>query len=204
MRFSCHPIAHISSRRRGRNRQRQYICKRRYNDLSVRKYTKHEDERGRKSDGTKKNGKKERRGCAQYREERKKENSRLNIKLHFAIGSSRRRNAKIQHAEIPRSSQKREKPRENLIFPTLSFQRIALNKATFCSRPSCASYILRIQRNLVTIFFNILKSIENIIAHYFKIKKKTKYVQIKTLEVIAAQFPDEFVIGKLHLTEQRK
>lgn len=47
-------ISCVSSRER---QQRQYICKRQYNDLSVRKYTKGEDERGRRSDGTREKGK---------------------------------------------------------------------------------------------------------------------------------------------------
>lgn len=84
-------ISCVSSRER---QQRQYICKRQYNDLSVRKYTKGEDERGRRSDGTREKGKGSGERLARAREigvwEREK-NSELNIKLHFAIGSSRRK-----------------------------------------------------------------------------------------------------------------
>lgn len=78
-----------------RNDNSQYICKRRYNDLSVRKYTKDEVERGRESDGTKEKEKRtgKKRARAQNRagdEERESEKTlKLNIKLHFAIGSSR-------------------------------------------------------------------------------------------------------------------
>lgn len=74
--------------------QCQYICKRRYNDLSVRKYTEDEAEHGRENGGTKEKEKKGQEKRARRIEEMKRESEKtlkLNIKLHFAIGSSRRK-----------------------------------------------------------------------------------------------------------------
>lgn len=86
-----YPIAHISRVAGEIANVNIYICKRRYNDLSVRKYIKGEDERE-KAMARKKEKKRKRIRARGIREkEKERENSKLNIKLHFAIGGSRRK-----------------------------------------------------------------------------------------------------------------
>lgn len=145
--------------------------------------------------------KKKTRGERIREKQKERENSKLNIKLHFTIGSSRRKDPTRRNSAVVT---KRVSSKESYFSDIKLFAvgEIAPN-ITYYSRQSttcCFKMCLRV-KDFGDNFRNVARRKA---ANYFEINK-TWSLEIRTVKIIVEQFsPEESVIGETPcLTRQR-
>jgi len=132
--------------------------------------------------------------------QKERENSKLNIKLHFTIGSSRRKDPTRRNSAVTKRASSKESYFSGI--KLFAVGEIAPN-ITYYSRQSatcCFKMCLRVK----DFGDNFRNAAKRKTANYFEINK-TWSLEIRTVKIIVEQFsPEESVIGETPcLTRQR-